>query len=172
MKKNWYAVYTKITNERRVASFLSKKKFENYCPNNRIVQPNQSFKRKLDFEPLFPSFVFVYITEAEINSVKKVNFVIDFVYWLGKPAVIKEVEIENIRQFTRQHENIAIEKSNVYALGTTRIVNDTNINTALLITNSTIKLQLPSLGFTMVAQLTEQNTDALNYLYESGKLTI
>ena len=172
MKKNWYAVYTKITHERKVAAFLSKKKFENYCPNNRIIQPNQSFKRRLEFEPLFPSFVFVYITEADINTVKKVNFVIDFVYWLGKPAVIKEIEIENIKQFTGQYENITIEKSNVYAGGITRIVNDPNNNTAITITESSIKLQLPSLGFTMVTQLTEQNADAYNYLYERIKLVV
>lgn len=172
MKKNWYAVYTKITHERKVAAFLSKKKFENYFANNRIVQPNQGFKRRLEFEPLFPSFVFVYITEAEINTVKKVNFVIDFVYWLGKPAIIKEEEIENIKQFTQQHENITIEKSNVYAGGTTRIMNDPNNDTALSITNSTLKLQLPSLGFTMVAQLTEQNANTFNYLLERGKLMV
>ena len=170
--KNWYAVYTKINNEKRVSTLLSKKKVENYCPQNRVTQPTNGYKRRLESEPLFPSFVFIYITEAEITFLKKINFVIDFVYWLGNPVVITEVEIENIKLFIQQYENIVIEKSRVNSGGITRIINGKNNNTAFVETDSAIKLQLPSLGFTMVAQLTLINSDELIYQLERSKLVV
>lgn len=172
MKKNWYAVYTKLNNERKVTTLLSKKKVENYCPQNRITQPNNGSKRRLEFEPLFPSFVFIYITEAEIKLLKKINFVIDFVYWLGNPVVITDTEIENIKLFIQQYGNIVIEKSKVNSGGTTRIINDKNSNAAFVKTESVIKLQLPSLGFTMVTQLEEIDSDAFVYKLEKIKLVV
>ncbi len=84
--------------ERKVAALLSKKKIESFCPHNRVITGNGN-KRKMVYEPLFPTFVFVYTSEFEMYEVRKTTDVINFVYWLGKPAVIKTAEIENIAQF-------------------------------------------------------------------------
>ncbi|MEO7049924.1 MAG: transcription termination/antitermination NusG family protein, partial [Ferruginibacter sp.] len=92
MKKTWYAVYTKSRCEKKVASLLAKKKVEHYCPLNRVVK-QWSDRRKLVFEPLFTSYVFVKATDAEMATIRQTNDVINFVYWLGRPAVIKDTEI-------------------------------------------------------------------------------
>ena len=120
MNRNWYAVYTKPQSEKKVTILLSKKKIESFCPHNRVLTGYGS-KRKMVYEPLFPSFVFVYITETEMNEVRKTSDVVNFVYWLGKPAMIKTAEIENIAYFNGLYCNIKVEKSPVNSAGMIRI---------------------------------------------------
>src|SRR5665647_1358444 len=98
MQKNWYAVYTKPHYEKKVASLFTKRKIENFCPLNCIKI--QSFRRgKTIKEPLFKSYVFVNLTLNEITQIKEIDGVISLLYWVGKPAIIKEDEIEAIREF-------------------------------------------------------------------------
>jgi transcription antitermination factor NusG len=48
-------------------------------------------------EPLFKSYVFVHVSEAEQSRVRMTNGVLNYVYWNGKPAIIKDAEIDTIR---------------------------------------------------------------------------
>src|SRR5215510_5987210 len=112
--KKWFAVYTKPRCEKRVTEILTRKKVENYCPINKVLR-QWSDRPKLVNEPLFPYFVFVKITENELSSIKQIDGVVNFVYWLGKPAIIRDSEIESIRQFLDEHSNIRLEKIQVNA---------------------------------------------------------
>ena len=154
MKRIWYAVYTKPQSERKVAALLQKKKIESFCPHNRVITGYGS-KKKMVYQPLFPTFVFVYITEIEMSEVRRTSDVINFVYWLGKPAMIKTPEIENIAHFNGLYCNIKVERSPVNSVGMVHITNEPGPRTVSGFINSKttkIKLTLPSLGFTMFAE--------------------
>jgi transcription antitermination factor NusG len=105
--KKWYAVYTKPRWEKKVNSLLTEKGFESYCPLNK-VRRKWSDRIKLVEEPLFKSYVFVNIEESERNSIRMTNGVMNFVYWQGKPAIIKDKEIVAIKNFLDEYENIQI----------------------------------------------------------------
>ena len=107
-KKNWYAVYTKPRWEKKTYSLLLEKGIESYCPLNK-VKKKWSDRIKLVEEPLFKSYVFVKLTEEEKTSVRYINGVVNFVYWLGKPAIIRNNEIERIRQFLNEYTNVTVE---------------------------------------------------------------
>ena len=94
--KKWFAVYTRPRCEKKVAEILTRKKIENYCPINKVFR-QWSDRKKVVYEPLFTSYVFVRISEREITSLKQSNGIINLVYWLGKPAVIHDSEIEVIK---------------------------------------------------------------------------
>ncbi len=106
--KRWYAVYTKPRWEKKVNTLFAARGIESYCPLNK-VHKQWSDRLKLVEEPLFKSYVFVHIPEGEQCAVRLVSGVLNFVYWLGKPAVIKQVEIDRIRRFLNQHDNVTIE---------------------------------------------------------------
>src|SRR6266436_9951549 len=109
MQKNWYAVYTKPNCEKKVASLFTKRKIENFCPLN--CRKIKSFRRnKILQDPLFKSYVFVYITLAEIALIKQTDGVISILHWMGEPAVIKQDEIDAIKEFTGDHRNIELER--------------------------------------------------------------
>src|ERR1700712_2216779 len=110
--KKWYVVYTRPRWEKKVADLLSRKKIEYYCPLNK-VQKQWSDRKKIVSEPLFTSYVFVHIDETEQLPVRITDGVINFVYWLGKPAVIKEDEILAIKDFLDNHKEVQLEKKKI-----------------------------------------------------------
>jgi transcription antitermination factor NusG len=157
MQNNWYAVYTKQHCERKVSFLLTKKKIENFCPLN-YKKSRSLFRKTITFEPVFNSYVFVKTTDAEIiNLSKNVNGIISVLYWKGKPATIKEEEINAIKEFTTNHHDISLEKMHAYSNSDKK--NDVSYvldGQVLMIKNNTMKVNLPSLGFTMVANVREQ----------------
>lgn len=173
MKKNWYAIYTKANCEKKVAALLAKKKITNYCPLNRIVTDYQSSKRKMSYVPLLTSFVFVHITTAEMEMIKQTNCVINFVYWLGTPAIIKNDEILNLQHFTNEYSNVKIEKTVVNANAAAKVFSEPqiDINGKLMsVINTHIKLTLPSLGYIVTAEVDKSKADIFSYGFERSKL--
>ncbi|MFT3680276.1 MAG: UpxY family transcription antiterminator [Ferruginibacter sp.] len=171
MKKNWYAVYTKPHCELKVAALLSRKKIDNYCPVNRVEGAHLG-RKKLVYQPLFPSFVFVYITDAQLSLVRQTHDVINCVYWLGKPALIKEAEIKGIQYFTSTYSNISLEKTLVNPGAMMRTINEPvpaekeDLTTDINAVN--IKLSLPSLGYILVAET--ENAEMYDYAYGASKM--
>src|SRR5687768_12173055 len=101
--KKWLAVYTKPRWERKVTELLIKEGITTYCPLNHVVR-QWSDRRKWVYEPLFTSYVFVQVNAIEIGRVKSINGVVNFVCWLGKPAIIKDQEIEIIKRFLNEYD--------------------------------------------------------------------
>ncbi|MBV4357830.1 UpxY family transcription antiterminator [Parasegetibacter sp. MAH-26] len=105
--KDWFALYTKPRWEKKIDALLHQKGFESYCPLNK-VKKQWSDRVKVVEEPLFKSYVFVKIAQQDLSNIRGVNGVVNFVYWLGKPAVIREAEIENIKKFLNEYEDVQI----------------------------------------------------------------
>ncbi len=108
----WYAIYTRPRWEKKVHNLLTQKGIEAYCPLNK-VRRKWSDRVKLIEEPLFKSYVFVRVTEDNKSEVRLTNGVVNFLYWNGKPAIVKDREIEVIRKFLNEHENVALVKMDV-----------------------------------------------------------
>lgn len=49
------------------------------------------------------------VEEAKKWEVKSVNGILNFVYWLGKPAVIRDEEIDVIRKFLNEFNDVQVE---------------------------------------------------------------
>ena len=72
---------------------LREEGIEAYCPVNK-QEKQWSDRRKVTEEPLFRSYVFVNIDLASQSSaVRRTLGVVNFLYWLNKPAVIQDDEI-------------------------------------------------------------------------------
>ena len=172
MNKQWYAVYTRSRCEKKVSALLAKKKIENYCPQNRVTK-QWSDRRKMVYEPLFASYVFVKATEDEIASIRMTTDVVNFVYWLGKPAVIKEVEITNMQRFLDEYTNIHLEKTMVNTSDKVRIISGPLMDmegNVVSTENNKVKLYLPSLGFMMVAEVKKSTVEMINHSYRLSSL--
>ena len=165
MKNNWYVLYTKSRCEKKIADLLSKRNVENYCPLNRVYR-QWSDRKKMVTEPLFNSYVFIHACEEELNAIKKLsNNIVNVVYWLGKPAIIKNEEIEQIRYFLNEYSNVTIEKQPVRMNEMVRIIKGPFRNlegTVAAIKNNMVVLSLPSLGYKMMAEVNLFNIEILN----------
>ena len=94
---NWYVVYTKPKWEKKVADKLSQLGIEAYCPLITQVKQWSDRKKKIEL-PLFNSYVFVQLSDSDRNSVFQVAGVVRYLFWLGKPAIVKDQEIEIIKK--------------------------------------------------------------------------
>lgn len=162
--KKWYAVYTRPRCEKKVAEILSRKKIENYCPLNKVVR-QWSDRKKIIHEPLFTSYVFVRISETELTPLRQTPGIINLVYWLGKPAVIRNSEIEIIKTFLSEHTNIKLEKTPININDKVRVLSGPLMEfegQVLSVKNRTVKVALPSLGYLMFAEVAAANVKVVS----------
>ena len=95
---NWYVVYTKPKWEKKVAEQLKNKGIACYCPLVTQVRQWSDRKKKVEV-PLFNSYVFVQLPEKERNMVFQSVGVVRYLFWLGKPAIVRNDEIETIKKW-------------------------------------------------------------------------
>ena len=94
---NWYALYTNPRNEKKVEEQLLKMGVETFCPKISVVKQWSDRKKRVS-QPLIPSYVFVKIKEQERDLVFSVSGVVRYLFFLGKPAIIKESEINAMKE--------------------------------------------------------------------------
>ncbi|WP_207534029.1 transcription termination/antitermination protein NusG [Desertivirga arenae] len=175
MKTNWYAVYTKPRFEKKVADSLSAIGIENYCPLNRVVK-QWSDRRKVVEEPLFTSYVFVKMNLKQHSAIRQVPGLVNFVYWLGKPAVIHDSEIITIKDFLKEATNVQLERTAIRNNAVVRITAGSFMNMEGHIINvnkRTVKVELPSIGCALVAEVSKDYVEVLGNIYkEPGNDTV
>lgn len=93
---NWYVVYTKPKWEKKVAEKLTQIGIESYCPIITQVKQWSDRKKKVEV-PLFNSYVFVQLKDSDRNSVFQIAGVVRYLFWLGKPAIVRDEEIKSIK---------------------------------------------------------------------------
>ncbi len=156
---NWYVVYTKPRWEKKVNSFLAEKGLEAYCPLNK-VRKKWSDRIKWVEEPLFKSYVFVKIPYDDQAAVRMVNGVVNFVYWLGKPAVVKDKEIDTIRKFLndyREVQALPMElQENTKVMIRQGAFMDKNA-TIRKVLNNKVQVVIESIGYSLVAVVDKSN---------------
>ena len=94
---NWFVLYTKPHCEIKVANALKRMGIRSYCPVFKQVKQYSDRKKKVE-RPLLSSYVMVKIEHEDRNRVFSVPGVVRYVFWLGKPAIVREKEIELMRK--------------------------------------------------------------------------
>ena len=107
MKQNWYAVYTKPRAESKVTERFKEIGIKVYFPTIKEIRQWSDRKKIID-KALFTSYVFIRINDKQYEQVRRVQGVVNFVYYLNKPAIIKETEIEAIKIFLKEVEHNSI----------------------------------------------------------------
>jgi transcription antitermination factor NusG len=157
--RNWYAVYTRPRWEKKVYALLTEKAVEAYCPLNR-VRKKWSDRIKWVEEPLFKSYVFVKVQEAEMTKVRLVNGVVNYVYWLGKPAIIREKEIEIIRKFMNDYTEVVVTRTEVKEDDQVIIRRGAFMDKeakVIKVLNNKVRVVIESIGFTLIATIEKSN---------------
>ncbi|RYY90495.1 MAG: UpxY family transcription antiterminator [Chitinophagaceae bacterium] len=155
MSQKWYAIYTRPRWEKKVHNLLVQKGIESYCPLNKVHR-NWSDRVKLIEEPLFKSYVFVRASEDLRTDVRMTDGVINFVYWDGKPAVIKEKEIQAIRKFLDEHQNVELVKVDWKPDAKVAVLSGPLMNAegrVVQVNSKTVKVLIESLGYLLLANI-------------------
>ena len=105
--KNWYVVYTRPRWEKKIAGVLADKNIEHYCPLNKVTR-QWSDRSKTVLEPLFKGYIFICTEELKKWDVRKIDGILNYVHWLGKPAIVRSSEIETIRKFLQEFDDVEV----------------------------------------------------------------
>jgi transcription antitermination factor NusG len=158
-RRDWYAVYTKPRWEKKVFALLEKNRLEAYCPLNR-VRKKWSDRVKWTEEPLFKSYVFVRLRSEELMDVRQVNGVVNFVYWLGKPAIVRDRDIRVIRKFLNDYNEVTVTPIEVRKDDKIMIRKGALMDKqakVIEVLNSLVRVVIESIGFEMTALVEKSN---------------
>ncbi|MDR0768299.1 MAG: UpxY family transcription antiterminator [Dysgonamonadaceae bacterium] len=113
IKSGWYVIYTKPRHEKKVFEDLTLQNCIVYLPLiNCLSRWND--RRKMVKKPLFTSYVFVYLNDdASYYRVLSVDGFVTFISFAGKPAMVKDSEIEIIKQLITHCHEIELLQSDI-----------------------------------------------------------
>ena len=161
--RKWLAVYTRPRWEKKVHQLLTAKGLESYCPLNKIRR-KWSDRIKIVDEPLFKSYVFVKIGEEDRSNVRMTDGVVNFVYWNGKPAIIKDKEIIAIQRFLDEYHDVELVKMELVPQQRVRVTAGPMMDQegrVLEINNKTAKVCIDSLGYMLVAYIDKKRLSSI-----------
>ena len=149
--KNWFVLYTKPKQELRVVDELSKIGINSYCPTVKMIKQYSDRKKKIE-RPLIPSYIMVYIEESKRKSVFSIPGIVRYLFWLGKPAVVHENEINIMKKHLEGvYSSISISKliiGQLYKISEGPLAGNTG--KIVEMKKNKVKLELASLGMTVV----------------------
>ncbi|WP_255069367.1 UpxY family transcription antiterminator [Lacihabitans sp. LS3-19] len=152
---NWYVLYTKSRHEKKVADMLLQKGFEAFCPLKTVTKVWSDRKKKVE-APLFNSYLFVKLRESELRQVFSVPGVVRYIYWCGKPAIVKDHEIDEIKRWLNVYDHEAIEVSYYNPNDKVKILSGNFINQEAKIirqNGSNLVMYLEGLGIKLLTKL-------------------
>jgi transcriptional antiterminator RfaH len=97
----WYALYTRVNNEKKILEHLMDEKIECYLPIRKTLRQWSDRKKWIE-EPLFKCYLFVRVSYKEFFNVLSVPGVVCYVSFGGKPQTIPDYQITNIKTMVNQ----------------------------------------------------------------------
>ena len=152
--KKWFILYTRPNQEIKVAEQLKEINISCFCPTVTIFKQYSDRKKKV-IKPLLPSYVFVFIEEENRNDVFSIFGIVRYMFWLGKPATVRESEIELMREYLNGiYQSISLTKitrGQLYKIS--EGVFSGRIGKVIETQKNKIKLELQSLGIIVTLRL-------------------
>ncbi len=152
--KNWLVIYTKPKWEKKIATELEALGFEIYCPHNKVYK-KWTDRIKVVYQPLFSMYVFVNVAEHEKWKPLEVNGALNYIKNNGKPAVVRNEEINELKNFLMDNESVEIIHNNDLKKGDNVVVAkgvfSSNTGHVTQVANNRIEVTLSSLSCTIRA---------------------
>lgn len=112
LKKKWLAFYTKPKSEIKTTQRLQKKGYSAYCPVVQTLSQWTDRKKKIT-KPLFTSYIFVHVDEKRRSQLFDDPGMVATVYHDGKPAVLRDSDIELIHRIEKYGTEVEVSTEKV-----------------------------------------------------------
>ena len=143
----WFVLYTKPNFEIKVAEGINSLGINAYCPVYTKIKQYSDRKKKIQ-KPLLPSYVLVQLEDADRSKVFDISGTVRYLFWLGKPAEVREEEIKLLKSNLEGNYDEALisklAKGKEYTIPSGPLKGKTG--TVLEIVKNKLRLELPSLG--------------------------
>ena len=108
--KRWYVLYVKSKRETIIQDCINELDFDitAYCPTHVVVKQWKDRKKKVT-EPILPKIVFIKTQENLRDKVFIIPGTVRYLFEQQKPAIVREVEIEQLKTITNNSRVIGHE---------------------------------------------------------------
>ncbi len=158
--KNWYVLYSKPRAEKKLEQNLKELGFETFCPTRTVMRQWSDRKKKVE-QVLFTSYVFVRANVKEFNIIYEVRGFVRFVNYLGKPAIVRDNEIEAIKEFLEMTNDCQIhfEKNSKVKIAVGPLKGKTGLIEKIAKTK--LRIRIEELGMSLVAVVHKNKVEAI-----------
>ena len=104
---NWYVIKTRSRSEDKVAQRINAIGMHVYLPLQKTIRQWSDRKKKIEV-PLIPNTLFVETDQKSLNQLYNIPGFHSILKFLGKPALVRQNEINNLKLLLQ--ENIEIKK--------------------------------------------------------------
>ncbi len=113
---HWYALYTRARVEKVAARKMTEKGVETFLPLQKTLRQWHDRKKWVD-EPLFRNYVFVRMLYKDRMLALQTDGIVRLVSFDGRPAVVGDFQIENLRRLLSTPEPLNLEIMGEFGLG-------------------------------------------------------
>jgi transcription antitermination factor NusG len=162
-EKKWYVIYTRPRWEKKIALLLADKEIEHYCPLNKVTK-QWSDRKKIIEEPLFKGYIFVKRSMHDKWDIKIVPGVLNYVHWLGKPAVVKDSDIKIIKKFLQEFNDVEITNMDIVLHERVQVKQGLMMNykgIVLEVLGNKAKVKINSMGLILTAIFEQKNLEKI-----------
>jgi transcription antitermination factor NusG len=166
---HWHIIYVREKWEKKTSVYLQKKGIEFFCPFQKTERP---LLRIHSGEPVLAGYIFVKTSADKLRRLKSIPGVLNIVYWLDKPARIRDEDMSALQGFLNNHPVSRTERIRLNFEAHTTLTNilrdNRGSNPSEFITYTSI-LEFPAIGYTFIAENIQ--VDAATYSYMKNKKT-
>jgi len=112
-RNEWFAIYTKARNEKKVYERLMEQGIESYLPLVKTLRQWSDRKKWVEV-PLLSSYVFVRVPQFQLREIIQVDGAAKYISFEGKPAAIPEKQIDNLRLLVNSEADIEVTGERLY----------------------------------------------------------
>ncbi len=94
---NWYVLYTRPNNEKKVFNELNKRDITTFLPTKKVTRKWSDREKKIEV-PLFPNYLFVKVPTRQMWLALTVNGVLQYITFDGTPVVVKETDVAMVKK--------------------------------------------------------------------------
>lgn len=106
-EKKWFALYTKPKHEFKASLQLESEGIDFYLPVITRLKQWSDRKKKIT-EPLLRGYIFIYADEKERNLSLEQYSIVRCIFDNGRPAVIPDWQIDNLKNFLSKKEDVIV----------------------------------------------------------------
>ena len=151
---NWYVLHTRPRVEKKVEEQLLSLGITAYCPTRPEIKIWSDRKKRVDV-PILPSMVLVNLDDKDINRVFECPGVVRYMFWLGKRAVVRQVEIDTLKKYLGGSYNFINSKIMDITVGDNFKLSSFNNEKGIVrrSSNNNIWIYLKSIGYSIKLKL-------------------
>ena len=115
--EGWHVFYVKSRHEKRVYAELIEQGYIAYLPLKKQLKQWKDRKKVIE-EPLFKSYIFVFIKPHKIGKILEIMSVVTYISFGGRPALVRHEHIKLIKKLIRTKAEFDV-TNNTYKIGDT-----------------------------------------------------